>query len=74
MKKELKYFMVVFWWGAGFYFFSKIFYYIISTKYQKIGDLFYPVQISGLLHSLKGKPITDGNVPYFTPPTEFREK
>ena len=71
MKKELKYFMVVF---CGVQDFSIIFYYIISSKYQKIGDLFYPVQISGLSHSLKGKPITDGNVPYFTPSTEFREK
>ena len=33
--------------------FSIIFYYIISTTYQKIGDLFYSVFISGLLHSVE---------------------
>ena len=32
--------------------FSLMFYYIISTTYQKIGDLFCPVHISGLSHSV----------------------
>ena len=32
--------------------FSIIFYYLISTTYQKIGDLFCPVHISGLSHSV----------------------
>ena len=32
--------------------FSIMFYYIISTTYQKIGDLFCPVYISGLSHSV----------------------
>ena len=35
--------------------FSIIIYYIISTTYQKIGDLFCPVHISGLLHSVSSK-------------------
>ena len=30
-----------------------MFYYIFSTTYQKIGDLFCPVHISGLSHSVK---------------------
>ena len=29
-----------------------MFYYIISTTYQKIGDLFWPVHISRLSHSV----------------------
>ena len=29
-----------------------MFYYIFSTTYQKIGDLFCPVHISGLSHSV----------------------
>jgi hypothetical protein len=32
--------------------FSIMFYNIISTTYQKIGDLFCPVHISGLSHSV----------------------
>ena len=32
--------------------FSIMFYYIFSTTYQKIGDLFCPVHISGLSHSV----------------------
>jgi hypothetical protein len=32
--------------------FSMIFYCIISTTYQKIGDLFCPVHISGFSHSV----------------------
>ena len=36
-----------------FNFFPIMFYYIISTTYQKIGDLFCPVHISGLSHSVK---------------------
>ena len=32
--------------------FSIMFYYIISATYQKIGDLFCPVHISGLSHSV----------------------
>ena len=32
--------------------FSIMFYYIISPTYQKIGDLFCPVHISGLSHSV----------------------
>ena len=32
-----------------------MFYYIISTTYQKIGDLFCPAHISGLLHSVPPK-------------------
>lgn len=35
-----------------FYHFPMIFYYISSTTYQKIGDLFCPVHISGLSHSV----------------------
>ena len=35
-----------------FNYFSMIFYYIISTTYKKIGDLFCPVHISGLSHSV----------------------
>ena len=33
--------------------FSIMFYHIISATYQKIGDLFCPVHISGLLHSVQ---------------------
>ena len=32
--------------------FSIMFYYVIRTTYQKIGDLFCPVHISGLSHSV----------------------
>ena len=32
--------------------FPKMLHYIISTKYQKIGDLFCPVYISRLSHSV----------------------
>ena len=32
--------------------FSIMFYYIITTTYQKVGDLFCPVHISGLSHCL----------------------
>ena len=35
--------------------FSMMFYYIITTTYQKIGDLFCPVPISGLSHSVISK-------------------
>ena len=35
-----------------FNYFSIIFYCIISTTYQKIGDLFCPVHISGFSHSV----------------------
>ena len=35
--------------------FSIIFYYIISTTYQKIGDLFCPVHISGISYSVTRK-------------------
>ena len=35
--------------------FSILFYYISSTTYQKIGDLFCPVHISGLSHSVLKK-------------------
>ena len=38
--------------------FSIMFYYIISTTYQKIGDLFCPVHISGLSHSVDKAPKT----------------
>ena len=34
------------------YKFSIMFYYIISTTYQKIGDLFCSLHISGLSHSV----------------------
>jgi hypothetical protein len=33
--------------------FPIMFYYIISTTYQKIGDLFCPVHISELSHSVR---------------------
>ena len=35
-----------------FNYFLIMFYYIISTTYQKIGDLFSPVDISGFSHSV----------------------
>ena len=35
-----------------FDFFPIMFYYIISTTYKKIGDLFCPVHISGLSHNV----------------------
>ena len=38
--------------------FSKMFYYISGTTYQKIGDLFCPVNISVLLHSVVGLQIS----------------
>ena len=38
-----------------FNYFPIMFYYIITTKYQKIGELFCPVHISGLLHSVGSK-------------------
>ena len=37
-----------------FNYFSIMFYYIISTTYKKLGDLFCPIHISGLSHSVTG--------------------
>ena len=37
---------------VGFQLFSIMFYYLISATYQKIEDLFCPVHISGLSHSV----------------------
>ena len=39
----------------GRIFFPIMFYYIINTTYQNIGDLFCPVHISGPSHSVKAR-------------------
>ena len=44
--------------------FSIMIYYIISTPYQKIGDLFCPVHISWLSHSVDTSYLTDSYIAF----------